>query len=72
MTQPEIQSPYLDTEAAAKYLQLSPRTLEKYRITGEGPIYFKLGAKRAGRCFYTIAELQAWADARRRQSTSAA
>ena len=33
----------LTTEEAAKYLRLSPRTLERYRVTGEGPRFLKVG-----------------------------
>jgi hypothetical protein len=33
----------LTTTQAAIYLNLSPRTLEKYRITGEGPHFYRYG-----------------------------
>lgn len=38
---------YHDTESAAKQLggQLSPRTLEKWRVLGEGPAFRKFGRK---------------------------
>ena len=37
---------YHDTESAAKQLgKLSPRTLEKWRILGEGPAFLKFGRK---------------------------
>jgi hypothetical protein len=68
MTQQEIQSPYLTTDQVAAYLQLSPRTVEKFRLSGKGPDFFKLG----GRVYYTLETIKEWANGRRRQSTSAA
>ena len=56
----------LRTPEAAKYLGLSKSTLEKYRLTGGGPRYAKLGKI----VTYDPAELDAWADARTRTSTS--
>ena len=32
----------LSTKEAAQYMGISPRTLEKYRLTGGGPPYFKV------------------------------
>lgn len=58
--------PYLTTVQAAEFLNLSPRTLEKMRITGEGPPYHKHG----NRVFYTLPELIAWSNARMKHSTS--
>jgi hypothetical protein len=56
-----------DTESAAKKLgTLSPRTLEKWRLTGEGPVFRKFGK----RVLYAESDLQAWAEAQRRTSTS--
>lgn len=57
---------FVRTPEAARLLGLSPRTLEKYRCEGMGPIYHKLG----GRVVYTVADLVAWIDACARQSTS--
>ncbi|WP_293472465.1 DNA-binding protein [Phenylobacterium sp.] len=54
------------TRQAAAFLSLSPRTLEKHRVYGTGPVYRKLG----GRVVYAIGDLQAWADLGMRQSTS--
>ena len=31
------------TEEAAAFIRVSPRTLEKWRLTGEGPVFQKLG-----------------------------
>jgi hypothetical protein len=57
---------YLRTSEAARYLSLSPRTLEKHRIYGTGPAYRKIG----GRVIYAVADLKAWADVGTRTSTS--
>lgn len=57
---------YLKTPDAALRVGLSPRTLEKHRCYGTGPVYRKLG----GRVVYAIDELDAWADLGRRSSTS--
>lgn len=57
---------YLRTPDAAKLLGLSPRTLEKHRCYGTGPIFRRLG----GRVVYALDDLEAWADLGTRRSTS--
>ena len=58
---------YHDTESAAKQLgALSPRTLEKWRVKGEGPAFRKFGRK----VVYSERDLEAWAEGQRRNSTS--
>jgi hypothetical protein len=57
---------YHGTRTAAIYLGLSPRTLEKWRLTGQGPSYIKRGR----RCLYRLEDLDAWAEAGRRSSTT--
>ena len=57
---------YLNTREAAAWLNLSPRTLDRYRVSGDGPVFHRFG----GRVRYLIADLEAWASARRRLSTS--
>ena len=56
----------LTTIQAAAYVHLNRRTLERYRVTGEGPKYLKLGRL----VFYRKSDLDAWLDARVRRSTS--
>jgi predicted DNA-binding transcriptional regulator AlpA len=58
----------LTQDEAADFLRLSPRTLERYRVTGCGPIYVKLG----GRVVYRPSDLEEWIAARVRHSTSEA
>ncbi len=57
---------HLDTREAAAWLGLSPKTLERYRVSGEGPDFRRFGS----RVRYLLADLEAWASARRRVSTS--
>ncbi|MDP0929714.1 helix-turn-helix domain-containing protein [Paracoccus onubensis] len=57
---------FVRTSEAARLLDLSPRTLEKHRCDGTGPVYRKLG----GRVVYTVADLRAWIEGAARQSTS--
>ena len=57
---------FVRTPEAARLLDLSPRTLEKHRCDGTGPIYRKLG----GRVVYTLTDLHAWIETCARQSTS--
>ncbi len=57
---------YLNTHQAGEYLGLSPRTLDRYRVKGSGPVYHRFG----GRIRYLAADLDAWAEGRRRTSTS--
>jgi hypothetical protein len=61
-----IRPRYLRTPDAAVHLGLSPRTLEKHRCFGTGPIYRKLG----GRIVYRLDDLDAWAEQGLRRSTS--
>lgn len=57
---------YLRTPDAALHLGLSPRTLEKHRCYGTGPVFRRLG----GRVVYALHELEAWAAQGIRHSTS--
>ena len=57
----------LTTVEAASYLRLSKPTLERARVSGEGPLYCKLG----GLVRYRRADLDAWLESRLTTSTSA-
>lgn len=54
---------YLPTRDAARYLGLSPRTLEKHRCVGTGPTYHQIG----GAVRYLLTDLDAWAERGRRR-----
>jgi excisionase family DNA binding protein len=56
----------LSTEQAAEYCGVSPRTLEKRRSSGGGPVFVKLG----GSVRYKVEDLEAWIAGGRRRSTS--
>lgn len=51
---------FLKTPEAAAYLGLSRRTLEKWRATGKGPRYSRLGRS----VVYAVADLDDFARAR--------
>lgn len=63
---PPIFPRYLRTPDAAKLLAISPRTLEKHRVFGTGPVFRKLG----GRVVYAVTDLETWAEEGARRSTS--
>ncbi len=51
---------------AAKYLGLSVSMLNKWRVTGEGPKFIKLGRAVA----YRISDLHDWLERQAKKSTS--
>ena len=56
---------YLNTHQAGRWLGLSAKTLARYRVTGEGPVFHRFG----NRICYRRADLEAWVALRRRAST---
>lgn len=58
----------LTTIEAAAYVRLGKPTLERFRISGDGPKYCKLG----GAVRYRKADLDAWLESRLTGSTSEA
>ena len=61
------ESVLLSTPQAAEFLSISPKTLAKWRLTGEGPEFCKLGRRRV---VYRLGDLLAFVEAGRRRSTS--
>ena len=59
---------YLDTVQAAAWVGLSPKTLQRMRVTGEGPVY----AKWRRRVIYDRADLDDWVARRKRRFTGEA
>jgi predicted DNA-binding transcriptional regulator AlpA len=57
---------YLTQQQAAERLKLSQSTLEKFRCTGTGPAYLKIGR----RVTYLARDLDSWAESKRCNSTS--
>ena len=60
----------LDTSGAAEYVKLSTPTLERLRLTGEGPAFCKLTPGPRGSVRYRRADLDAWLASRIVRSTS--
>ena len=58
---------HLSQHELARRLRLSPRTLERWRWTGEGPNFLKIG----GRVAYRLEDVEAWEAGRLRTSTAA-
>lgn len=56
----------LTTHEAAGYCRLGKPTLERFRITGDGPAYLKLG----GAVRYRRCDLDTWLATRLTRSTS--
>lgn len=57
----------VDTREAARILGVSARTLERWRMEGQGPAFMKIGTYRVT---YDIEELETFKRAARRTSTS--
>ena len=57
---------YMGTRELAAFLGLSPRTLDRYRVSGDGPPFHKFG----NRVRYARADVEAWTAERRYSSTS--
>ena len=56
-------------DEAATLLRLSPRTLQRLRVEGDGPSFVQLTGRRVG---YAVAALEDWIKSRSVRSTSAA
>ena len=59
---------FLTQEEAARVLRLSPRTLERHRLTGNGPPFVKIGR----RVLYRRSDIDDWAESHTFGSTSEA
>ena len=57
---------YLNPRQAASYLGLSERTLDRFRVSGDGPVFHRFGSQ----VRYKRADLESWAATRRRTSIS--
>ena len=60
----------LDTAGAAEYLKLSTPTVERLRLTGNGPAFCKLTPGPRGSVRYRRTDLDAWLASRLVKSTS--
>ena len=57
---------YFRTDSAAEYIVCAKSTLEKKRVTGDGPPFLKVGRV----VLYDRDDLDAWLSSKRRTSTS--
>lgn len=63
----EFQSPpFWNEQKVANFLCQSVRTIQKWRVTGDGPGFYKFGQS----VRYRSDEVVAWANARRKAHTS--
>lgn len=63
-----MQPMLLQPDAVSELLNVHPSTLAKWRVTGDGPKFVKIGSKVA----YRPADIEAWLDSRATSSTSGA
>lgn len=61
---------FLLSKEAADKLRISKRTLERMRVEGTGPRYFKAGPGKRSRVLYRMADIQAWLERHSYGSTS--
>ena len=61
-----MQLEILNTREAADYVRLAKPTMERFRLTGDGPPYCQLG----GAVRYRKTDLDSWLESRRIRSTS--
>lgn len=66
MAEVDLDNTYLTTAQAAEALGLSSKTLQNWRVYGDGPAFTKFGSA----VRYLYAELRQWAAERSRTSTS--
>ena len=52
---------HLTPAKLAERLNVSPRSIERWRMTGEGPAYIRAGARRV---VYPLAAIEAWESSR--------
>ena len=67
MSTPAASSPLLTPQEAAEFLRSKDRTLERWRSTGDGPPFVKVGRK----VVYRLTDLNAWLEQQRRTHTGA-
>ncbi len=62
----DVEQPYVNTRQAAAFLGLSSSTMNRYRVSGDGPAFHRFGK----RVLYHMDDLDVWAGVRRLRSTS--
>ncbi len=69
-TDQDEQNLYLTSAEAAQLLKLSNRTLERMRVTGDGPPFMKAGSGKRSRVLYKQSDIIGWLESNIYQSTS--
>jgi predicted DNA-binding transcriptional regulator AlpA len=64
-------SPLLTGPETARYLGIKPQTLRKWRLTGHGPPFVRIGESPRSRVAYRVSDIEAWVAARTFESTAA-
>ena len=67
---PSAGNEYLTVGEAAEYLRISPKTLERWRVDGSGPQFFKAGPGLRSRVLYRQSDLENWLEGFVYKSTS--
>ena len=57
---------YFNTKEVAKYMKISPRTIERWRTEGQGPEYHKVGRK----VIYNVSDINAYLASNKYSHTS--
>jgi len=70
MTEMINHDPKLPTAKAAQYIERSAATLSRWRQTGFGPKYIKLGRHKQSQILYRLSDLDEWLESQVRLSTS--
>lgn len=63
--------PYLNTKTLAELLGVGAQTVRKWRLTGGGPPYMRIGGTTGGRVLYKRDEVDTWLAQRRFPHTAA-
>jgi hypothetical protein len=67
-TEAHMDAPYLTQTDVARRWRISPRSLERWRMLGEGPTFFKIG----GAVRYRVEDIEAFEAKQRRSPTAKA
>jgi hypothetical protein len=62
----QISEPFVNENRAAEHLGVSPRTMQRWRSTGTGPPWFRIGRLAK----YRLTDLTLWGESQARISTS--
>lgn len=64
-----VVSPFLTTKETAAYLRMSPRSIERLRLEGNGPPYKKCGKGEKSKVLYEKSDVDAWLGTARRSTS---